>query len=402
MNAPQHRIDEGVRALKGEATPTAAKRRLLDHLAATRSPRTPLRVVTMAAAFAVLGLAVPLLWPKPALAEELSAMLNQGETSANRTESFYLPDSNGNLRLYMTRAVLGDKSCYRFFGQKVAIRYRSGARVIQDYGNYATIQDETSGQLDNFNNLDRLLSARDDTKTNVSRQNLGRGLVKYTINWIQKSVSGTVEITGEAVSRRPLEERILKGPGAGGVYVWAYGSTRQKDVDYVVKAGKPLYDIDAQRFEFLKLADSTLQSTVVESRKIGLVQVWADEDGKLLVALDGSDGLPEKENAVVSVDGSVGKAGTMAGSPWVNGVWGVVKLRGRSLMFVEAQVGPVGDRIKSLSVPVWFGSGASEVAVFHDIEVHRTGILAFLLAPMNQPFWQEGTQSESGPTSPSR
>lgn len=386
---PNSRLREGIDAL--QEAPVRGKEKTMQAIR-SHSHKTPTwRLAGLTATVGVLAITgAILLWPKPSLAAELQLIKRADLGTESVIERNWVAGPDGQLELYCQTIRL--KGGYKSTFKDAATQYFDGKRLINEFKGYAIVQDRAPKSLPKpINSIDQLLTlegVRNWTLQRNASTEIGT-VNRYVIDWNTAGRSGKIELLADPATNRPLRQLGIGGHSTGFKFEWDYRPVQAEEIAFRPKAGLPVYDIEAQRREFLEvLANARGTEDAPE-----IVAAYVDEAGLGVVFTVGDDGFPA-DSTLAPVVG--GRSGEFTSIPWgradATRQYGVVRNDRTITAHAFKMEGKVSETAL-VEAEVYARGGIKKVK--KSLPIRRTGSLLYLLTPQNVPFFEEASEDGS-------
>lgn len=322
------------------------------------------------------------LWPRPSLAAELKQIQLADAGAQSVIERCWNAGPDGKLEL--VDEVVRLNGATKATTKGASTQYFDGKRVTNDFGGYATIEDKPAHMESTAaKSLDQLLNLDGIRKWTVEKNvRTELGLAdRYKIEWAAAGRAGTIELLADPRTHRPLRQTGIAGNAIGFKYEWHYRPVSAADVAFKPTPGQRVYDIDAQRREFLGMLNAAKGSAETPD----IVAAYVDENGLAVVFTVGDDGFADESRPAVSIAGDRGEP---ASFPWnradASRQYGAL-YRGKTITAHTLKLTRIPPQRGVVEVQVE-GKTLSGV-----VPIRRTASLNSLFAPLNVPFFEEGT-----------
>lgn len=386
---PNSKIREGIDALN--EAPVRGKEKTLKAIQ-TPVRRNNLKLAGAFATVAALGIVGGIMaWPKPSLANELK-QIKIADVAANSVIERNWQMVDGKYELFNQTTRWNGRYVMRF--KDAATQYFDGARITNDFGTYATVENHPAQMWRTVpSTLDQLLGLEGVTNWTVTRgvsSDLGK-VDRYEIEWNTAGRLGKIELYADPASRRPLREEGIGGNSVGFRYEWSYQNLALSDVSFKPAPGYPVYDIDQQRHEFLALIGKATGTAENPS----LVGVYVDETGLAVAFTCGDDGYARNDGLRLTIGGKSGEPNPYSWNANTSSVERAPvylrkKVTSHSVRLASAPAGPV-----SVTVEVMTPKGRRALT-FTGVTIRRTASLNAVFTPENLPFFEQSAVEPQG------
>ncbi len=317
--------------------------------------------------------------PRESLANSLAQIQAAGEASANVVEQNWSVNAEG--KSVLSEEIKRIDGKFRMASLDAATQYFDGTRVTNDFGTYATVETKKmrSGPAISLDNLLKLEGVKHWEVTHRFASELG-SVDRYVIEWDTAGRSGKIELLADPATRRPLRELGLSGNSVGLKYTWTYGTVTPQQVAFQPVAGKPLFDIDAQRADFLARLDASKGTPA----KPQVIAAYRDIEGSLVAFVVGDRGFSDDTQSELVVDNHVGDPYRIPFNSSVSGWTAPVQYKdklvtARGITLKNYTVG----RLATIAVRI-----GGTLNSFDQVPVIQTGSLVATFTPENVPFFQ--------------
>lgn len=384
---PNSRIREGIEALR--EAPVRGKEEAMQAIRNHHVTRTPWKLVGVAASLGAVGvIASVALWPRPTLAQEVQKMQQADAGAQSVIERNWNRGPSGQMELYNEVVRLNGR--YKMKSKEAATQYFDGKRIINDHGTYATIEDRPAkmwkSRASSLHEMLHLDSIKHWTVDYGAKTAIGPA-DRYVVSWEAAGRSGQIELLADSKTHRPIRQTGIEGNSVGFKYEWDYRPIRESDVSFQPMPGYPVYDLDSQRADFLRLLGDA--KGTAENPEI--VAAYVDETGLGVVFTCGDDGYDPENPISPVVAGKTGEAGGFTWGQFESGRQHAALYRGKMITAHGVKlVGKIPDA-GPVSVSVQTPRGERTLRV-EQMPIRRAASLPFLFAPMNIPFFMDSDE----------
>lgn len=384
---PNSRIREGIEALR--EAPVRGKEEAMQAIRNHHVTRTPWKLVGVAASLGAVGFVVAItMWPRPTLAQEVQKMQRADAGAQSVIERNWNAGPSGQLELH--NEIIRRDGRYKMKSKEAATQYFDGYRIINDHGTFATIEDKPAqmwktrtSSLQELLHLDSVKkwTVERDAKTPIGTAD------RYLLSWEAAGRSGQIELLADPKTHRPLRQTGIGGNSIGFRYEWDYRAVQHSDVSFRPPAGYPVYDLAAQRAEFLRLLGIAKGTAVTPE----IVAAYVDEHGLGVVFTCGDDGFDPQSRVSPVIAGMTGEPGGFGWGVFESGRQHAALFRGKMITAHGVKLSGKVPEAGPVSVTVLTPKGERTIKV-DKMPIRRAASLPYLFTPMNIPFFMEGDQ----------
>lgn len=404
---PDNSTDRLTQAVKEFRQPEIDPPRLLSAetriMSRMRQPRSHMRAVVFASsAIAAATCGVILLAPSKSLAAELGKIAHNGDVglrhvtqwavkpdgSRHKVAEFYAKGDRARLIFEGT----GEQVVYT--GNRAEIHRNDGAVVVQHLAHGSQAYDWVGFTAN-------AVLARSQ-EGSAARTSVERGVTidghlvdRFTsdtsfVDGKGDTLRSRVVLLADPATERPIREEVDTTGFDHNTTTWDYPTVGDSLLDGPTVDPNRIYDEDSEHTEILAALDKPGQVKIVQGHRVELCELWIDEKGNAAAIAKADYAYPSCYS--IKLNGrDVGTKLPALDPSRYNVVKPWAYHSEQSQIFWGSRSGsdPVvtWPALVNLDIPVIANSRVVGYASFKHVAAHRAWNLAFLLQPMNVPFW---------------